>query len=180
MPTLQPLGPPGFRATVVAVTSPLVSALPWHLSLCCLPGCRGPLSQIQVKPGHTLRGTRPPLGHRAQWRHTPASQPPVDSSEMQSTQLLRGSCPNAPQSAPGVLTHQRTLSCLPPSPALFPHPSLSFLFPAITSPQNSLHPNSCLRGTPAKRLTSPVSCRAPQTRSRRTHRHLYPSLNTHY
>lgn len=103
-----------------------------------------------------------------------------DSSEMHSTQLLRGSCPNEPQSAPGVLTHQRTLSCLSPSPALFSHPSLSFLFPEITSPQNSLHPKSCLRGSPTKRLTSPVSCRASQARSRRTHRHLYPSLNTHY
>lgn len=103
-----------------------------------------------------------------------------DNSEVHSTQLPRRSCPNEPQSAPRVPTHLHTLSCLFPSPALFSHASLSFLFPKITSPQNSLHPKSCLRGTPTKRLTSPVSCRAPQTRSRRTHMHLYPSLNTHY
>lgn len=76
-----------------------------------------------------------------------------DSSEVHSTQLLRGSCPNEPQSAPGVLTHQRTLSCLSPSPALFSHPSLSFYFlrsphPKTPCTQSLVSGEPQLRGSP--------------------------------
>lgn len=88
----------------------------WHwggmLSLCCLPSCRWPLSQMQGQPGHTLRGTPQPLGIQGlmdKYSQLPSLQ--WHYSEVRSAQQLRGSHKCA-LVTPAVSAHQHTLHSL--------------------------------------------------------------------
>ena len=146
--TSEPLGWP--------VPGPIVLALHWVHLLCSLLSCRQPLSWMQSQPNIPLEV---PLNHWGAGSviNASAPQPPGDSSEVPSAGLLRGPRANEP-------SHPRQCGLRNARPAP------SFLFPAITWPQNHLRPEPCLRGPPAETgPLCPLSSRA-QTACRQTQR----------